>query len=312
MKLSKLTTLVAAMFLGLGFAYAQDALETETVKIMMKEYGTVAKFKGARTTECFMVFTSYSTRSGYDSNNKSATYALYSEYDAVVNECIYEIYIDIWANIKNFSSQMKGIVAQGTYSVANDYDADVPQDSKGTFYNSSSFIRQYDAQGNWIQDLSFPATITFTAISGNRYQFNIETTDGTKNYNFAFGSDSDDTNDKENLKWGLLPGADKDGNVDMTYEEYLETLPEQDPENPTPSSGSPIRPTGIETVDGDVAQISFDGNTISLGATADAIVVDACGRVCLHTVASSIDTSNLATGIYIVKAGNQILKFLKK
>ena len=313
MKPSKLTSLLAATILGSGIAYAQDnALPTETVNIMMDKYGSVAKFKGATNTECYMTFVSYSERSNRVNDKKSADYALYKTYSTLVNDYSYEIYIDIWADIRNQSGQMKSIIAAGKYMLANNYDADVPQDTKGTFYSSYSFIRQFDADGNWVRDLSFPNEIEITEISGNRYEFSITTSDGETNYEFLFGYE--DTNNTENLKWSLNPLADDKGNVEITYEEYVELDPTEDPEKPTPSSPeySPTRPTGIETIDGDVAQISFDGNTINLGATADAIVVDACGRVCLHTVASSIDGSNLASGIYIVKAGNRTLKFLKK
>ena len=305
MKLSKLSTLAAAMFLGFGFAYAQDdALPTETVNIMMDKYGYAAKYKGTDHTEFYMTFISYSERSSRVTDKKSADYALYGEYIPLVNDYIYEVYLDIWADLRNQNGK-KSFLEAGTYAVSDSYDV------AGTIYGNCSFIRQYDSMGNWVQDIGFPSTITIVEDSGNKYHFTIETTDGTTNYKFVFGVE--DGQGIENLKWGNHPN-DPDGNGivdDMTFEEYLNS--EDDPNDPTFGPGSaPAHPTGIETVDGDVAQISFDGNTISLGATADAIVVDASGRVCLHTVASSIDVSNLASGLYIVKAGNQVLKFLKK
>jgi len=57
------------------------------------------------------------------------------------------------------------------------------------------------------------------------------------------------------------------------------------------------------------------GNSLNLSglkAGTETAVYDAAGKLMLRSTASKLDVSNLRAGIYVLKAGNQIVKFVKR
>ena len=251
------------------------------------------EFKDTENGNYHMTFSSYTSR------EDSAHETVYTHADADGN--YWEVNIDIWAGRQNQSAKNKGILPAGTYGTAETHDV------ADSFFTGCSFVRQYDQWGDIAFEASLPETITIIKVNNNRYEFTFDVEDIT----FRFGYE--DKNNIVNIPFEIH------GAVDQTFEEHIiETerplAPgyEYIPEQPAVPAETPAATTAIGSISADSAQsISFSGNTLTLSDSAYTIIADMNGRVVLSATASTIDVSNLASGLYIAHSAGQSLKFMK-
>ena len=72
-------------------------------------------------------------------------------------------------------------------------------------------------------------------------------------------------------------------------------------------------PTSIKDITTFQMNKAVDGelNIEGLSAGTQVVIFDASGKQLMATMASKINVSSLKTGVYVLKAGNQIVKFVK-